>query len=108
MGRFLAKLLPLQKPPIRRRPLADAEEAARAIELLIEQEGDRRVATWLRVGLRTKPVTTMAAEYGCRDGSGADRVIKRLEEEANSDRALSRRPKDLPRKCQVSTPAPSP
>ena len=34
---------------------------------------------------------TVAAEYGDRDGSGAGRVIKRLEEKANSDRALSRR-----------------
>jgi hypothetical protein len=31
-------------------------------------------------------MTTVAAEYGCRDGSGADRVIKRLEEKAKSDR----------------------
>ncbi len=52
-------------------------EAARAIELLIEQEGDRRVAIWLR--LRTERMTTVAAQYGYRDRSGADRVIKRLE-----------------------------
>ena len=37
----------------------------------------------------------VAAEYGYRDGSGADRVIKRLEEKAKSDRALSRRLKAL-------------
>ena len=36
-------------------------------------------------------MTMVAAEYGYRDGSGANRVIKRLEEKANSDRALSRR-----------------
>ncbi len=65
---------------IRWRRRADAEEAARAIELLIEQEGDRRVAIWLRVRLRKEPMTTVAAQYGDRDGSGADRVIKRLEE----------------------------
>ena len=40
-------------------------------------------------------MTTAAAEYGYRDRSGADRVIKRLEEKANSDRALSRRLKAL-------------
>ena len=61
---FLPKLLLLQKAPIRRCPVAAAEEAARAIELLIEQEGDRRVAIWLRVRLRPEPVTTVAAEYG--------------------------------------------
>lgn len=80
---------------IRRRRRADAEEAARGIELLIEQEGHRRVAIWLRVRLRTHPVTTVAAEYAYRDRSGADRVIKRLEETANTDRALSRRLKAL-------------
>ena len=80
---------------IRWRPRADAEEAARAIELLIEQEADRRVAIWLRVRLRGEPVTTVAAEYGYRDGSGADRVIKRLEEKGKSDRALSRPLKTL-------------
>ena len=84
-------MLPLQKAPIRRWLLADAEEAARAIELLIEQEGDRRVAIWLRVRLCGESVTTVAAEYGYRDGSGVDRVIKRLEEKANSDHAPSRR-----------------
>ncbi len=47
------------------------------------------------VRLRTEPVTTVAAKYGYRDGSGADRVIKRLEEKANSDRALSPRLKAL-------------
>ena len=63
--------------------------------MLIEQEGDRRVAIWLRVRLRPERMTTVAAEYGYRDGSGADRVIKRVEKKANSDRALSRRLKAL-------------
>ena len=40
-------------------------------------------------------MTTVATEYGYRDGSGADRVIQRLEEKADSDRALSRRLKAL-------------
>jgi len=35
-------------------------------------------------------MTTVAAEYGSRDGSGVHRVIKRQEEKAKSDRALSR------------------
>jgi hypothetical protein len=65
------------------------------MELPIERKGDRRAAIWLRVRLCTEPVTTVAAQYGYRDGSGADRVIKRLEEKANSNRALSRRPKAL-------------
>jgi len=59
---------------------ADAEESARAIELLIEQEADRRVAIWLRVRLGGERMTTVAAEYGYRDGSGVHRVIKRFEE----------------------------
>ncbi len=70
---------------------ADAEQAARAIELLIEQERDRRVAIWLRVRLAGERMTTVAAQYGDRDGSGADRVIQRLEEKANSDRTPLRR-----------------
>ena len=48
------------------------------------------MATWLRVRLRPEPVTTVAAEFGYGDGSGADRVIKRLEEKAKGDRAPSR------------------
>ena len=56
---------------------------------------DRRVAIWPRARLRGKPVTTVAAQYGCRDASGPDRVIKRLEEKANTDRALSRHLKVL-------------
>ena len=40
-------------------------------------------------------MTTVAAEYGYRDGSGVHHVIKRLEEKAKRDRALSRRLKAL-------------
>ena len=69
------------------------------------QEADRRVAIWLRVRLRGERMT-VAAEYGYRDGSGADRVIKRLEEKANSDRALSRRLKALTK--EVSSFGPDP
>ena len=65
---------------IRWRGRAGAEETARAIELLIEQEEDGRVAICLRVRLGGEPVTMVAADYGYRDGSGADRVIKRLDE----------------------------
>ncbi|MHC4179239.1 MAG: hypothetical protein ACYSWU_17135 [Planctomycetota bacterium] len=89
---------------IRWRRRADAEEAARVMELLIEEETDRRVAIWLRVRLRTEPVTTVAAEYGYRDGSGADGVIKRLEEKAKSDRALSRRLKALAKEVSSVNP----
>ena len=53
------------------------------------------MAIWLRVRLGGERMTTVAAEYGYRDGSGADRVMQRLEEKANSDRALSRRLKAL-------------
>jgi len=37
------------------------------------------VAIWLRVLLRPERMMTVAAEYGSRDCSGADGVIKRLE-----------------------------
>jgi len=70
---------------------ADREAAARAIESLVQQEADRRVAIWLRVRVGGERMTRVAAQYGYRDGSGVHRVIKRLEEEAKSDRALSRR-----------------
>jgi len=83
---------------IRWRRRADAEETARAIESLVEQEADRRVAIWLRVRAGGEPMTTVAADYGYRDGSGVHRVIKRLEETAKRDRALSRRPKALAKK----------
>lgn len=55
----------------------------------------RRVAIWLRVRLPTKRMTTVAADCGYRDRSGVDRVIKRLEEKAKSDRAPPRRLKAL-------------
>ncbi len=73
---------------IRWRRRAGAEASARAIASLVEQEANRRVAIWLRVG--GERMTTVAADYGYRDGSGVHRVIKRLEERAKSDRALSR------------------
>jgi len=76
---------------IRWRRRADGEEAARVIESLVQQEADRRLAIWLRVRVGGERMTRAAAQYGYRDGSGADRVIKRLEEEAKSNRALSRR-----------------
>ncbi len=72
---------------IRWRRRADAEDSAGAIESLVEQEADRRVAIWLRVG-GERMMTTVAAEYGYRDGSGVHRVIKRLEEKAKSGRAI--------------------
>ncbi len=77
---------------------ADAEAPARAIESLVDQEADRRVAIWLRVRVGGERMTTVAADYGYRDGSGVHRVIKRLEEKAKSDRALSRRLKALAKK----------
>ena len=70
---------------IRWRRRADPEEAARAIESLVQQERDRRVAIWLRVRVGRERMTRVAAEYGYRDGSGVDHLIKRLEEEAHSD-----------------------
>ncbi len=40
-------------------------------------------------------MTTVAADYGYRDGSGIHCVIQRVEEKAKRDRALSRRLKAL-------------
>ncbi len=51
---------------------------------------DRRFAIWLRVRLGGEPMTTVATDYGYRDGSGVHRVIERLEAKAKSDRALDR------------------
>ena len=84
---------------IRWRRRADAEASARAIESLVEQEADHRVAIWLRE--RRERMTTVAADYGYGDGSGVHRVIKRLEEKAKSDRALSRRLKALAKKTSI-------
>jgi hypothetical protein len=53
------------------------------------------VAIWLRVRLGGERTTTVAADCGYRDRSGADRVIERLEEKAKTDRALWRRLKAL-------------
>ena len=54
------------------------------------------MALWLRVG--GERMTTVTADYDYRDGIGVHRVIKRLEEKAKSDRALSRRLKALAKK----------
>ncbi len=43
-------------------------------------------------------MTTVAADYGYRDGSGVRRVIKRLDEKANTNRAPPRRLKALAKK----------
>ena len=84
---------------IRWRRRADAEEVARVIESLVAHEADRRVAIWLRVRVGGERMTVVAADYGYRDGSGIHRVIQRLEEEAKSDQALSRRLKSLAREA---------
>ena len=76
---------------IRRRRRVEAEEASRAISSLVEREADRRVAIWLRVHVGGERMTKVAAQYGYKDGSGVHQVVKRLEERAKSDRALSAR-----------------
>jgi hypothetical protein len=40
-------------------------------------------------------MTTMAADYGDRDGSGIHRVVRRLEKKAEGDQSLARRLKVL-------------
>jgi hypothetical protein len=76
---------------IRWRQRADAEEYSRVIGSLVAHEADRRVAIWLRVRLGGERMTTVAADYGYRDGSGIHRVVQRLEKKAKDDQVLSRR-----------------
>ena len=52
---------------------------------------DRRVAIWLRVRLGGERMTSVAADYGYRDGSGVHRVVQRLEKRAAEDQVLARR-----------------
>ncbi len=74
---------------------ADAEENSRLIESLVAQEADRCVAIWLRVRLGGERMTTVAADYGYRDGSGIHRVVQRLEKKSKDDQAFARRLKAL-------------
>jgi hypothetical protein len=46
-------------------------------------------------------MTTVAGDYGYRDGSGVHRVVQRLEKKAEDDQALARRLKVLAK--QVSS-----
>ncbi len=80
---------------IRWRRRADAAANSGVIESLVAQEADRRVAIWLRVRLGGKRMTTVAADYGYRDGSGIHRVVQQLKEKAKDDQALPRRLKAL-------------
>ena len=66
-----------------------AEDISRVIASLAAEERDRRVAIWLRVRLGGERMTTVAADYGYRGGSGVYRVVERLEAEAKKDRALT-------------------
>ena len=70
--------------------------------LLGGREPDRRVAIWLRVRVGGERMTEVARQYGYGDGSGVHRVVKRLEKEARSDRALSAHMQTWPILCQVS------
>jgi REP element-mobilizing transposase RayT len=80
---------------IRWRRRTDAEETSRLIQSLVAGEADRRVAIWLRVRLGGERMTTVAADYGYRDGSGIHRVVQRLDQRAQHDPALARRLKTL-------------
>lgn len=82
---------------IRWRRRAEAEEVSAVIDSLVAQEADRRVAIWLRVRLGGERMTSVAADYGYRDGSGVHRVVQRLEKGAQSDPALARHLKALKR-----------
>ena len=99
--RLVAKAEGDEEIPWRRR--ADAEENSRVIELLVAQETDRRVAIWLRVRLGEERMSTVAADYGYRDGSGIHRVVQRLEEKAKDDQALARRLKSLAKRVSSVT-----
>jgi hypothetical protein len=80
---------------IRWRRRADVQEVSRVVARLLAEESDRRVAIWLRVRLSGERMTSVAADYGYRDGSGVHRVVQRLEQRAKVDRALARRLKGL-------------
>ena len=80
---------------IRWRRRADAQEVSRVVARLVSEESDRRVAIWLRVRLSGERMTSVAADYGYRDGSGVHRVVQRLEQRAQVDRALARHLKGL-------------
>jgi hypothetical protein len=72
-----------------------------AIESLVAQQADRHVAIWLRVRLGGERMTTVAGDYGYRDGSGVHPVVQRLKKKAENDQALARRLKALAK--QVSS-----
>lgn len=83
---------------------ANTVQMAQAIAGLVEEEGDRRIAMWMRVRLGGERMTEVASDYGYRDGSGVHQVIRRLEQKAKTDITLSERLQALTfelRKCQV-------
>jgi REP-associated tyrosine transposase len=80
---------------IRWQKRVDGETHSRRVQSLVAREADRRVAIWIRVRLGGERMTTVAAEYGYRDGSGIHRVIQRLEQAASADKSLHRRLNDL-------------
>ena len=83
---------------IRWRQQVQSHEVARLLQPLLARESDRRVAMWLRVRVGGERMTVVAKDYGYRDGSGVHRVLQRLEEKAQEDRALTRRLKSLAKK----------
>ena len=80
---------------IRWRRRAEAQEVSRVVERLVAEQSDRRVAIWLRVRLGGERMTSVAADYGYREGSGVHRVVQRLDESAKVDAALARHLKAL-------------
>ena len=68
---------------------ADAEAVADAIDKLAAEQTDRRLAIWLEVRHGGRRMTDVARRYSCGDGSGAHRVIQRLEARAKKERELA-------------------
>ena len=52
-------------------------------------------------------MTTVAGDYGYRDGSGVHRVVQRLEKKAEDEQALARRLKALAKEVSRVDPTPS-
>lgn len=75
----------------RRRERLEAQDLRERVARLAAEQGDRRLAIWLRVRLGGEAMTALARDYGYRDGSGVLRVVQRLEAKAAGDPELARR-----------------
>lgn len=78
-------------------PRLTADDLGAHLARLAAEQGDRRLAVWLRVRLGGEAMTAVARDFGYRDGSGVHHVVRRLEARADNDPALARRMSELRR-----------